>query len=520
MDASPRVAVQRERGLRCPLDDGTVLVGDLWRPVSGGPFPVLVQQLPYGRSVASSPVLPHPSWLASHGYLVVVLDVRGRGDSEGTFAPFVHAGSDGATAIEWAARLPGSTGTVGTYGFSYQGLLQIYTAAERPPSLRAIAPMMCGTDPYDGWTHEGGCLRWPFVCFWAAQLAGQERNEPPVDYDLGALPPSSALGDNPPQYFKEWLRHHDGNADYWQTRRPDLAAIDVPALVVGGWFDDFSSATLRLAQQLEAELHVGPWSHMPWGSRCGDLELGADAGPAVITDALVAFFDRILKGEHNFEKRGHVRYYTIGRGWETAAAWPPPTEVRSFRAHSEGNANSRHGDGRLQDEPTDRALTDVIVVEPHYPYPGDDSPFSDEGLAEDRRDVCCYTSAPLTSQMVLTGAPRAQVTTRCDQPTNDVVASLILVEVGSPPRRLCSGTFRLPPSGADSQRSCTVQLRPTSIVIPEGARLRLDVSGARFPMFDRNPHIATTNPTDVTAAESNVATLEILGIELEVPFRQ
>jgi hypothetical protein len=39
-------------------------------------------------------------------------------------------------------------------------------------------------------------------------------------------------------------------------------------------------------------------------------------------------------------------------------------------------------------------------------------------------------------------------------------------------------------------------------------------------MFDRNPHIATTNPTDVTAAESDVATLEILGIELEVPFRQ
>src|SRR5262245_56186055 len=158
----------RRTGLEAVMDDGTVLVADAWHPSasdSGGDerWPVLLQRLPYGRSVASTPVLPHPEWFARHGYAVVVQDCRGRGDSGGTFSPFVDEGADGAATIEWAARLPFCDGRVATYGFSYQGLAQLYAASRRPPSLHAIAPMMCCPDPYEGWTYEGGLLRWPFV---------------------------------------------------------------------------------------------------------------------------------------------------------------------------------------------------------------------------------------------------------------------------------------------------------------------------------------------------------------------
>ena len=520
MSAHSPAPTVRETGLQCPLEDGVVLVGDVWRPRTEGPFPVLLQQLPYGRSVASTPVLPHPSWLASNGYLVVVLDVRGRGDSGGEFEPFVPAGTDGAGAIEWAAGLPHSDGNVGTYGYSYQGLLQLYAAAERPAGLRAIAPMMCAPDPYEGWTYEGGCLRWSFVCFWAAQLAGQERGEAPMPYDLEAMPPSSALGDDPPRWFVDWLGHPDGEDDFWRARRPDLGAIDVPAFVVAGWFDDFSSATLRLADRIDAELHVGPWSHMPWGTRCGDVELGPAASPAALGTALVGFFDRTLKG-HGDAPQHPVRYYTHGRGWESAASWPPPTTVvRTLHAESDGNANSRHGDGRLVERSPGRDLTDVIVVEPLVPYPGDDSPLSDEGPGEDRRDVCCYTCATLTSPLVLTGAPRVTVTSRCDRVTNDVVASLVLVEEGAPPRRLCTGVRRLPESAPGTVQGVVVELRPISWLIPAGARLRVDISGARFPAFDRNPHESVVRPTDTPASKTSVATVELLRVEVELPFRQ
>ena len=194
---------------------------------------MLLQRLPYGRAVASTPVLPHPAWFARHGFAVVVQDCRGRGDSEGRFRPFVDEGSDGAATIEWAAGLPFCDGQVITYGFSYQGLAQLYAAARRPPALRGVAAMMCCPDPYEGWTYEGGCLRLPFVAFWSAQLAGQESGTGPVAYDVAALPVETALGDDPPPWFVEWLAHpHDD--DYWAARRPDLAAIDVPVFTVLG----------------------------------------------------------------------------------------------------------------------------------------------------------------------------------------------------------------------------------------------------------------------------------------------
>ena len=39
---------------------------------------------PYGRAIASTVTLPHPQWWCRHGFLVVVQDVRGQGDSQGS----------------------------------------------------------------------------------------------------------------------------------------------------------------------------------------------------------------------------------------------------------------------------------------------------------------------------------------------------------------------------------------------------------------------------------------------------
>jgi len=101
--------IVRQVGLEAAMADGAILVADAWYPATGGPFPVLLQRLPYGRSVASTPVLPHPVWFARNGYAVVVQDCRGRGDSSGTFLPFVHEAADGAASIEWAAGAPSSS---------------------------------------------------------------------------------------------------------------------------------------------------------------------------------------------------------------------------------------------------------------------------------------------------------------------------------------------------------------------------------------------------------------------------
>ena len=79
---------------------------------------------------------------AAQGYMVVIQDVRGRGTSGGTFRLCEAEKRDGAETVAWAAALPGSSGAVGMYGFSYQGMTQLFAAAARPPALKAIAPAM------------------------------------------------------------------------------------------------------------------------------------------------------------------------------------------------------------------------------------------------------------------------------------------------------------------------------------------------------------------------------------------
>ncbi|MGA7800418.1 MAG: CocE/NonD family hydrolase, partial [Gammaproteobacteria bacterium] len=108
--------------------DGVRLDADVYRPDADGEFPVLLMRQPYGRRIAATVVYAHPAWYAAQGFLVVIQDVRGRGTSEGVFRVFEHEVDDGFDAVEWAARLPGSCGRVGMYGFSYQGMTQFYAA--------------------------------------------------------------------------------------------------------------------------------------------------------------------------------------------------------------------------------------------------------------------------------------------------------------------------------------------------------------------------------------------------------
>ncbi|MEO0408692.1 MAG: CocE/NonD family hydrolase, partial [Cyanobacteria bacterium P01_A01_bin.135] len=116
--------------------DGVRLDADIYTPDAVGDFPVLLMRQPYGRAIASTVVYAHPRWYAAHGYIVVIQDVRGRGSSGGEFDLFSHEVQDGAETVSWAAALPQSSGAVGMYGFSYQGMTQLFAAAAQPPALK------------------------------------------------------------------------------------------------------------------------------------------------------------------------------------------------------------------------------------------------------------------------------------------------------------------------------------------------------------------------------------------------
>lgn len=150
--------------------DGIQLDADVYRPQGEGSYPVLLMRQPYGRAIASTVVYAHPRWYAAQGYIVVIQDVRGRGTSKGSFYPFRHEVEDGFDAVNWAAALPGSNGVVGMYGFSYQGMTQLYAASTRPSALKAICPAMLPYDLYADAAYPGGAFAFYNNLSWALQL--------------------------------------------------------------------------------------------------------------------------------------------------------------------------------------------------------------------------------------------------------------------------------------------------------------------------------------------------------------
>src|SRR5690349_1590277 len=104
-----------------PARDGTAMAATLWRSAAAEPQPALVVRTPYGRErFGAAPW----SRLVDAGYGLVAVDVRGRGDSEGTWRPWVNDGTDGYDVIEWVAAQPWCDGNVGTIGGSYDAMTQ------------------------------------------------------------------------------------------------------------------------------------------------------------------------------------------------------------------------------------------------------------------------------------------------------------------------------------------------------------------------------------------------------------
>jgi predicted acyl esterase len=118
--------------------------------------------------------------------------------------------------------------------------------------------------------------------------------------------------------------------------------------------------------------------------------------------------------------------------------------------------------------------------------------------------------------MSIAGSPRLDVVTRCDRETHDVVASLVLVDRGGEPRTVSTGVRRVTVSPGEPCRH-SLDLRPIAWTCPSGSRLRVDISGARFPAFDRNPHDLAVSAANAQRDAFRVATIEVLEARLGLP---
>src|SRR5208282_4821998 len=171
-----KYGVKAEENVMVTTRDGVRVAIDIYRPDAPGKFPALLALSPYGKSaqVFQTPPQPFgksifeasvesgdPYFYASRGYVYVIGDIRGTGDSEGEYEGVMscHEGEDGADVVEWLAQQPWCDGKIGTAGICYFANTQLQVAAAQPPHLKCIAPWeIFGDDLYNHGAYEGGVL--------------------------------------------------------------------------------------------------------------------------------------------------------------------------------------------------------------------------------------------------------------------------------------------------------------------------------------------------------------------------
>jgi putative CocE/NonD family hydrolase len=491
-----------------PCPDGIRLATRLWRPEGPGPWPVLLMRQPYGRALASTITYAHPSWYARHGFLVAVQDVRGRGDSEGTFGGFSQEVADGAVAVRWARRLEGSNGRVGTYGFSYQGLSQLLPGCDGegdpdPATLPdCLAPAMCGLDERRHWASEGGAHWWALGLGWALQLAaegcrrrgdaeGWQRIRSSLEGG-GFLHEGLGLLErlDPQGMGLAWLRRDPSRPEGWRSHGVAAALLRRPMLLIGGWHDPHLRGVLDLWQRARAaggepELRIGAWTHLDWQGGVDDVQL--------------AFFRRHLSpAGSSAAPPGAAGGSPIQLQCSTTGLWhevPGDGEAPSghrWGLRSDGLAAIRCDEGELGEGEGSGGLT--LVHDPWRPVPGrgghlDTAPGPVERGDLDRRaEVACFTGAPLAEPLRLLGEPLLTLVVEADQPGFDLCVALSRVSAdGASVRQLATGVARFLGGDCLEPVERQVRLQPLFASLDPAERLRLSLAASAWPQIAVNP---------------------------------
>ena len=520
--------------------DGIRLDADIYRPDTQEKLPILLMRQPYGKAIASTVVYAHPMWYAARGYIVVIQDVRGRGTSEGEFKLFETEIADGIDTIDWVSQLPGSTGDIGMYGFSYQGMTQLYAAIGKSSCLKAIAPAMVGYDLCSDWAYENGAFCLYANLGWAIQLAAETarlKGNETAYQKLYAASRNLSLRDKIPalpdvmqefaadSFYHDWLKNPQPG-EYWEKLSPKylLQDVDLPMLHIGGWFDPYLRGTLNLynamAQKSQYPQHliVAPWAHLPWGRKLGAVDYGMEA-QNYIDEIQIRWFDHFLKGKdtgilaeapislfemgsnqwcylEKFPERETIYYLASNSLAATkeddGMLWK--YESDNTNLESKNNSSLSTTSEELEDYlPTDitQEFTnnqDILVHDPWRPIPalGGHASFPggtfDRSSLDCRSDILTYTSFPLEADLHITGIVTIELYSTADKPSFDLCAVLSEVHPDGRVFNFTQGYIKV-----DSiNNPVIIPLQATCMKLTAGNCLRLSISAACFPAYPVN----------------------------------
>jgi len=521
--------------VRVPMRDGVELSTDLYLPEAKGPFPVILARTPYDNT---GHALKGKAY-ARRGYAFVAQDCRGRYDSDGEFYPWHQEADDGYDTLEWIGRQRWCNGRAGMIGGSYVGLVQWLAAIRGSRFLKCIVPRVCTSNFFDSPNYSGGAFQLALNMLWGLTMTGRSRapvehlDWPTLFRTLPLIRADEAVGCRL-KFWRDWVRHSRYD-DYWaQVDVEDkYHLIQVPALIMGGWYDLYSKQTFvnfagmrqrggtRQARE-GTRLIVGAWPHpLSASTKAGDVDFGLDS-QAPLEEMELQYVDYWLRGRKGWKRdlpapsearqagEAPMRIFIMGANrWRGEHEWPlARTQWTPFYLHSRGHANTLDGDGWLSPDPPGDEPADRFLYDPRDPVPTiggnnccrpDIVPYGpyDQRPAERRRDVLVFSTPPLDRDLEVTGPIIVKLFASSSAPDTDFTAKLVDVLPDGYAMNLCDGIIRARYRQSFTRAALlhpgvvyefTIDCWVTGNLFKKGHRIRLDISSSNFPRFDRNPN--------------------------------
>jgi len=560
-----------------PMRDGVHLHTEIYVPKNAAqPLPFIFERTPYGvaddeKGIATK--FKNYGELVSEGYIFVFQDIRGRYKSEGQFVMLrrprdphdpqaIDEGTDTYDTIDWLLKnVSNHNGRVGVLGISYGGWLTAMAMIEPHPALKAVSEQASPADMYLGDDfHHNGAFRLSYGFEYAAMMeTGKTSFHFQFDrYDTfawyRALGP---LGNVNEQFLRgrvpSWndFVDHPNYDEFWQKQAvpPYLKRVTVPSLNVAGWWDqeDFYGPQ-KIYETLEKQdsrhwnyFVAGPWNHGGWaagaGSALGRIQFGSETSKYFRERIQAAWFAYWLKDKGQLPFTEAMTFQTGTNQWQTYDEWPPRRDIQPRRLFFQAG-------GRLSfDAPTDataqafdRYLSDPSNPVPyrHRPveptYPGGGWPtwlVEDQRFVEGRPDVLSWETAPLSSDLTVTGDIVAHLFASTTGTDSDWVVKLIDVYPEEYPAESTMGGYELmiadevfrgrfrqsfekpEPITPSRVAEYVIDLHTNDHCFLRGHRVMVQVQSTWFPLIDRNPQKFVPNIFRATEADYQAATQQV-----------
>jgi predicted acyl esterase len=412
-----------------PMRDGVKLHTDIDFPPffpAGKRSPVVLERSPYGQNKEELIALVMAELL---GYIGIRQDVRGTGQSEGSFGVWHDSVHDQYDTLSWVSNQTWFNGQAFITGVSADAIDAVCTISEPHPSVRAQVIIFATSQAYETF-YVGGAYRQALIDGW---LTSTVRSQAPglISMVKSREPPSDA-----------WWRTVNGTLWFQNVKWPSIHWA--------GWFDIFQNGHLSAYhgyQELsalpgQAKLVIDPCGHCQDAAEYfpENAVLGRAALPLLMALDLLAD-DSVTNRSWPAPAEGvlNVTFYVMGDDeggapgnyWTTLERFPQPTPYTLYL---------HLGGGLAEGAPSAPSDAITFTYDPADPVPtvgGDNLEIPcgplDQRVIEraGRQDVLIFTSDVLTEPLAITGGPLADIFLSSTAVDTDVVVKLIDVY---PPR--------------------------------------------------------------------------------------